>query len=127
MIADVWDSPNNALRVENPDGTVIGAVQIVSSSVTVTTVAAVTTSTAGNILAANANRVGLTIYNNSTANMYVKFGNSASTSNFSFLLGGLDSSGVGDLWDPAIGFCWTGTVTAVWASATGSCQVTEFN
>lgn len=124
IFGDVWDNPNNALHVNNPDGTLVGAVQVVTSTVTTSAVTAATSSTT--LIAANSNRVGLTIYNNSTAICYVKYGNGASLVDFSFALGPIDSAGIGDLWEPPLMFVWTGPVTAIWSAVNGHAQISEF-
>lgn len=83
-----------------------------------------TTSVAGSaasvtLLASNAARLGGTIFNDSTAILYVKFGATASTSSFGYKL---YPDGVCDI--PA---GYTGVIDGIWASATGNARITEFS
>lgn len=74
------------------------------------------------LLTVNTSRKGATIYNDSTAIMYLLLGPGASTTNFTTALYG-NSTGVGGYYETPFGY--TGVITAVWASATGSARVTE--
>lgn len=87
-----------------------------SGTVTPTTVPSATISTA--LLTANANRLGATIFNNSTAKLYVEFGSSASLSLFALVI---ESNGYLE-----VPFDYTGQITGIWASANGSALVREF-
>jgi len=69
------------------------------------------------LLAANAARIGATIFNDSTAELLVKFGATASSTSFTVKLA-LD----GYLEVPAN---YTGIIDGIWGSATGSARVTE--
>jgi hypothetical protein len=69
------------------------------------------------LLASNANRLGATFYNDSTANLYLKLGATASTSSFTILLLG------GDYYE--VPFSYTGQIDGLWASATGNARITE--
>ena len=93
--------------------------QVVSSS-TVTTVNASVSDTT--LLASNANRKGLIIFNNSTAILYILLtsGTSSST-NFSILLNQNESLIIDNT------CLYTGIIKGIWASATGDCKVTEFS
>ena len=69
------------------------------------------------VLAANANRLMATIDNDSTVNLYAKFGATASTSSFTVKI-------------PAGAYYelpgnYTGIVDGIWDSATGNARVTE--
>jgi len=80
------------------------------------------TSTAGSasnatLLAANIHRVGATVYNDSTAALYVKLGATASTSSFTIKLN------QGDYYE--VPFSYQGIIDGIWASATGNARVTE--
>lgn len=76
------------------------------------------------ILAANTNRRGATIYNDSSALLYLLLGTgTASTTNFTVILGG-NGSGIGGYYE--LPFNYTGIVKGIWASATGNARVTEF-
>jgi hypothetical protein len=70
------------------------------------------------ILAANPDRYGATVFNDSTADMYLKFGASASTTSFNAKL-----RPDGYIETP---YGYVGIVTAVWTSATGNARVGEF-
>lgn len=71
------------------------------------------------ILAANANRLGATIYNDSTAILYLKFGTTASTTSFTVKLNPDDFY---ELSGPPL---YTGILHGIWGSATGAARVTE--
>ncbi|MCC5635650.1 hypothetical protein LC593_07255 [Nostoc sp. CHAB 5844] len=86
-----------------------------SSTATPTSVTSSTTNTT--IVAANSNRKGGTIWNNSTAKLYIEFGVTASTSAFTAVL---EAGGYYE-----IPFNYTGVISGVWASANGSALVRE--
>lgn len=69
------------------------------------------------LLASNANRLGATVYNDSTAILYLKLGATASTSSFTTKLFPEDYYEV-----PAN---YTGVIDGIWASATGNARITE--
>ena len=71
------------------------------------------------LLAANASRLGAVIMNDSSASLYVKFGSTASTTSFTYLV---VAGGTVELPTNAV---YTGIITGIWASATGSARVTE--
>ena len=68
-------------------------------------------------LASNANRLGATIYNDSSADLYVKLGATASSSSFTVKLfqDGFFT----------VPFGYTGIIDCIWSSATGNARVTE--
>lgn len=71
------------------------------------------------ILASNANRVGGSVYNDSTAILYLLAGSgTSSTTNYSLQLAANDYFEI-----PAH---YTGVLKGIWASATGNARVTEF-
>lgn len=74
------------------------------------------------LIVPNALRLGLTIFNNSTATLYVGASNAVTNDNFivAILPGGY--------WElPTSGsFLYVGALWGIWASATGDAQVTEF-
>lgn len=88
-----------------------GAANAVVSSV-VASISAVS------LLAANASRSGGILYNDSSASAYVKYGTGASTSSFTYKMGANSSQ---EFPIPM----YSGLVTAVWDTATGSMRVTE--
>ena len=69
------------------------------------------------LLAANAARLGATIYNDSTANLYVRLGSTASSSNFTIKLAPNDYY--------EVPFNYTGAINGIWDSATGNARITE--
>jgi hypothetical protein len=71
-------------------------------------------------LALNANRKGATIYNDSSALLYVKFGATASTSDFTVRLANQSYY--------EVPFSYTGRIDGIWASAgTGAALITELS
>lgn len=69
------------------------------------------------LLAANSDRLGATIYNDSTAALYVKLGATASTSSFTVKMA---SDGYFE-----VPYGYTGVIDGIWASATGNARITE--
>lgn len=65
-----------------------------------------------------AHRVGLLIYNDSNANLYVKYGPTATSTDFTLLIG------PGGLWSMPWPI-YAGLVTGAWSAAQGGAQVTE--
>ena len=74
------------------------------------------------LLASNSARLGATIYNDSSALLYVKLGATASTSSFTAILSG-NSGGYGGYFEVPFGY--TGVIDGIWASATGNARITE--
>ncbi|HNP72988.1 MAG TPA: hypothetical protein PLO33_10805 [Kouleothrix sp.] len=71
------------------------------------------------VLAANANRLGGVIYNDSTAILYLDCtGGTASSTSFSYFVA------PGATVEIPAGY--TGAITGIWSSATGNARVTEF-
>ncbi|MFZ2544844.1 MAG: hypothetical protein WAW80_02620 [Candidatus Saccharimonadales bacterium] len=69
------------------------------------------------VLALNANRRGGSIYNDSTATLYLKLGATASTTSYTVKMY------TDDYYE--IPFWYTGVIDGIWSSATGSARVTE--
>ncbi len=65
----------------------------------------------------NSSRVGLTVFNNSTANAWVRLGGPVQTNAFSFKMT------AGDYYETPYGY--TGRLDILWATATGSAMLTE--
>lgn len=86
-----------------------------SSAASATTVASATTSTS--LIGANVNRKGLTIYNSSTANLFIDFAGTVSTAVFAVRI---DPNGYYEL-----PFNYTGAISAIWSAANGSALVRE--
>lgn len=69
------------------------------------------------LIASNSARKGATIWNDSSAILYVKFGTTASTTSCTVKM-------VADAYFE-VPFGYSGIITWIWASATGSARVTE--
>lgn len=89
---------------------------LISSTTTPTTVAASTTSVV--ILAANANRKGGTIWNNSTGTLSLEFGATAVAATAAVKLA------AGALYE--IPFDYVGVIAGIWSNTNGNAQVREF-
>lgn len=70
------------------------------------------------LVAENGNRVGLIIFNDSSAILYLLIGGTATTANFSFKLA------AGAMYEMPYEY-FTVKVTGIWASENGSAKVTE--
>jgi hypothetical protein len=86
-----------------------------SSTSTSSTVASAIIS--GTILAANSNRKGATIWNDSTANLFIDFDAEASTTDYAVKL-----SPGGYFEMP---FSYTGVISGIWDAANGNARVRE--
>jgi hypothetical protein len=80
------------------------------------TVEAVKTSTV--LLAANTARRGATIFNDSTATLYVEFGDTANTTN-NYVVP-LDSKAYYE-----VPFAYTGVISGIWSAVNGNAQIYE--
>jgi hypothetical protein len=107
-------SPATPLPVE-VSGT-IGAV----AARTPTTTSVASSATSVTILAANANRRGVAINNQSVARLYLSFSDPATVANSFIELG----AGAFILLDQQL--IVAGAITGIWSSANGTAQVTEF-
>jgi len=104
------------LRVLASQGTTPWAV--VTNKATNSSVTSVASSASNvTLLAANANRVFASIYNESSKTVYVKMGSGASNTSYSIFL--MPNS----YWE--VPSDWTGQIDAVWSAANGSARVTE--
>jgi len=90
----------------------------VITDVTGTLVAAATTTTT--LLGAEPHRKMVSIYNDSTAVMFMKLGGGAASNDFTIRMA---ADSFYELPDNGM---YTGSITAVWVSATGSAQVAQF-
>lgn len=70
------------------------------------------------LLPANTNRLGATVYNDSTQVLYLKLGATATTSSYTVQLGANDYV--------EIPFGYTGIIDGIWAAANGNARVSEF-
>lgn len=95
--------------------TPLGVKELRAATPAVTSVAGSATSVT--CLALNANRLGATIYSDSTADLYVKLGATASTSSFTVKVfpDGFFT----------VPFGYTGVIDCIWSSATGNARITE--
>lgn len=109
---------------DNTFAAVLGSV--ITSTTSVATYQSNPTATLSNVagsassvtlLASNTSRRGMTIYNDSSAVLYVKFGTTASTTSFTVKM-------AADTYYEAP-FGYTGVIDGIWASATGSARITE--
>jgi hypothetical protein len=83
----------------------------------VTSVAAATSST--QLMAATVNRIGATVYNDSTSVLYLNLGNTASSTSFTIKLQPEDYY--------EVPFGYTGAILGIWTTATGSARLTELS
>lgn len=72
------------------------------------------------LIASNANRKGFSIYNDSSADLYVKFGATASATSFHLKMN------PGGYYESPAGFNYTGVIDGIWSSAAGAARVGEF-
>lgn len=89
-----------------------------SSTATLTNVSASASSVT--VIASNTSRLGAIIYNDSSATLYLKFGSTASTSSFTYLIPRNST------WEMPTRV-YTGIITGIWTSATGTARVTELS
>ena len=100
-------SPNNTVAVGGQKATTATLSNVPGSASSVT------------LLALNTARLSAVIYNDSTAILYVKFGSTASTTSYTYQL---QANMTLELMQIPM---YTGIITGIWASATGSARVTE--
>lgn len=91
-----------------------------SSSTTPTTTSVASSATSVQLAGVNANRKGLSIFNNSTAPLTLSFSTPATSANAFLVLG----AGAFILLDQQLIF--TNAVYGLWSMANGTAQVTEF-
>lgn len=89
--------------------------QPISDTSTPTTVAASTTSQT--LIVANSNRKGLTVWNNSTATLYIDFDSAASASDYAVKIA---ADGYFEM-----PFNYTGVISSIWSAANGNALVRE--
>lgn len=107
-----------AVPVSLASTTVTGTVATREATNATSAITSVTASvTTVTLKALNASRRGLSVYNNSTADLYLKLGATASTTSFTVkvLAGGYYE----------VPFNYTGVVDGIWSAANGSALVTE--
>lgn len=91
------------------------AVEVASSTSTPTTVASSATSVT--LLSSNSNRKGATFWNESTANLFIEFGATATLIAFTAKLS------PGGYYE--VPFHYTGVISGIWAAANGNALVRE--
>jgi hypothetical protein len=97
---------------------IIGSVNIAPvATATVTSVASSATNVT--LLASNSSRKMATFYNDSTKDLFLKFGATASTTSFTVLI---NPDGFYELPLPM----YTGIIDGIWSSASGSARITEY-
>lgn len=94
-----------------------GRVVTVARSATPTQSSVAGSATSVTVLAANTARAGATIFNDSTATLYLKLGATASTSSFTTKM---YQDGYYE-----VPFGYTGVIDGIWSSATGNARITE--
>ena len=92
------------------------AINLNSSDTTYTSVAS--SATVVDIVAENGNRVGLMIFNDSTAVLYLRIDGAATTSDYTIKLA------AGAFYEMPRGY-FTDKVTGIWAAENGSAKITE--
>lgn len=95
---------------------------LVTRNIPIKTTTGTTSSVAGSgsnqtLAASNTSRLGLTIYNDSTANLYIKLGSVATLSDFTIKIA---ARGYYEL-----PYNYTGKIDGIWDSATGNARITE--
>lgn len=108
------DDGAGSITVDNAGTFAVQSTRVGASSSAVTSVAGSATNVT--LKASNANRRGLVIYNDSTATLYVKYGATATSADYTYQLQAGES-----LREEL----YTGQVDGIWASATGAAKVTE--
>jgi len=101
-------------------GVDIGDVDVTSlpRSSTCTTTSVAGSASSVTLLSTNSNRLGATIFNDSTAILYVKLGTTASTSSFQYKVYPEQTV--------EIPYGYTGRIDGIWASAAGNARIGEF-
>lgn len=91
-----------------------------SSTITTATLSNVSASASSvTVLAANTSRKRAVIHNDSTAKVRLKFGSTASASSFTYALNAYET------YETPTSGLYTGIITGIWDSATGTARVTE--
>jgi hypothetical protein len=99
-----------------------GSLQVETNPATTATKTNVTSTTSSvTILAANANRRGAIVFNDSTSVLYISYGTSTtSTTSFSVKV----AAGAVYLLDVPL---WNGAMTGIWSAAQGAARVTDIS
>lgn len=109
---------DSATRIAAGVGTPVNALRTVEASAATPAQSSVAGSASSvSLLAANADRRGASITNDSTALLYLKLGTTASTTSYTVKMA------AGALYEVPFGY--TGAIDGIWASATGNARITE--
>lgn len=115
------DNTAFSVKVQDGSGTALtstaGSLNVVQQAATATLANVSGSASSVTLLSSNSARKGGSIYNDSTALLYVKFGSTASTTSFNVLLA---ASAYFE-----INAGYTGRIDGIWASATGTARVNE--
>lgn len=124
MFGIAGDSSIDIVTVQGAGGTLVTTSAGATPSTTATLSNVAGSAASVTLLALNTLRFGFVIVNDSTSILYIKFGSAASATSYSYALGG-SVGGVPYQLERAASFNWTGIITGIWVSATGSARVTE--
>lgn len=94
-----------------------GSQAVTPKSTTATPTSVAGSATSVQLLAANTARKGVTIYNDSTAILYLKLGTTASTTSYNLQMVALSYY--------ELPFGYTGRIDGIWASAAGNARISE--
>jgi hypothetical protein len=107
-----------AIEVDPTTGGMVVSATVTPATSSVNTATSVASSVSNvTLLASNTSRKGATIYNDSTAVLYVKLGTTASSSDYTVQMA------AGDYYEVPYGY--TGRIDGIWASANGNARVGE--
>lgn len=119
IVSTIEDATNRGQRLAiSAAGAASVAVDSLPASGTGTLSNVSGTASSTTLLASNSARKGGSVYNDSTAILYVKTGVTASNTSFTVKMQ------PDDYWE--IPFGYTGRIDGIWASATGAARVTEY-
>ena len=110
-------TPTNFLKINANGSAQVQPLSITASTATLSNVTSTISSTT--LLAANANRLGAFIYNDSTAILYVAYAGTATTTAYTTQVPSQA------LFELPTSPDYTGIITGVWAAANGAARVTE--
>lgn len=117
-----WDTGNArpVKLVADSDGNLQSETAITPASSATATVTSVADSASNQtLLASNTNRKGASIHNDSTVDLYVKLGTTATTTDFTIKMAANSYY--------EVPYNYTGRIDGIWASdASGSARITEF-
>jgi hypothetical protein len=114
-------SAGTLAALENVTATIAGTAQVNLAAPTASAPSSVAASTSSvTLAAANATRRGLSVYNDGTANLFVKHGATASASSFTVKV---PAGGLYELPAPY----YRGVVDGIWDVANGSARITELS